>query len=124
MSTTTFNLGDYLGRMFANPKDYIVFPLVGVLGLLSISALIKKINKQSKRKELKQKAEATVKIRNLKIAEFLKKHRHNITEDRMKYIYELDASGLLRHIRKKDISAVEALLTYAIRAGTIGKDLK
>lgn len=123
MSNNTFNLADYIRNIFSNSKDYLVFPFYGILGLLSINMIIKKIKKNSKRRESKHKAEETIKIRNLKIDEFLKKQRHNISEERMKYIYELDATGLLRRIRSKEISAVEALLTYAIRAGTIGKEL-
>lgn len=123
-TTTTFTIAEYLGRMYINPRDYILYPIAGILGLLSIRAIIKRLKKNAKRKELKDKAESTVKIRNIKIDDFLKKNRLSITEDRMKYIYELDATSLLRHIRGRDITSVEALLTYAIRAGTLGKDLK
>jgi fatty acid amide hydrolase len=124
MTANSFKIGEYIGRILANPREYVMYPLVGILSLLSIRAVLKKIKSKAKRKELKQKGESTVKIRNMKIDEFLKKNRLKITDERMKYIYDLDASSLLNRIRSKDISAVEALLTYAIRAGTIGRELK
>jgi len=88
--------------------------------LLSRSAKKKQIKAS---KSWEEEAKSGRIVRDEKIESFLSKHQHSLNAERVKHIISLDVCGLANEIRTKEVTAVEALLAYAVRAGTIGKDL-
>jgi fatty acid amide hydrolase len=62
--------------------------------------------------------------RDVRIESFLREHRDfELPNDRKRYILSLSASELVRQIKSRSITAVEALLTYIHRTVRLGREL-
>ena len=77
----------------------------------------------NKKEELCKDGKDAVKRRNLAMDNFIKNHSNEITLDRRLYITRLSACELSEKIKSQEIKSREAVVAYAVKAGTLGKEL-
>lgn len=106
-----------------NPGIAILYSAITILSINSIRLLFKGYFQSSREKALKKRAEMTVDIRNIKIEKFISLNKKEVSSDKQTYILNLSATELCQEIKNQKVTAKEAFITYAIRAGTIGRDL-
>jgi fatty acid amide hydrolase len=98
----------------------------GLAVLVGLS-VIKKIIKTIKKKRIEAHWDSVCaevrKERDEKISSFLSQHAHKVSKDRQEYILKQDLTTIAQLIKTQKVSSVEVTITYAIRIGTIGKDL-
>lgn len=103
-------------------KDRVIIAAWTMLGCFVANCLVKTVTKKIRVSRKAREAEEIRRIRDEKVEKFLKEHQNRVSKERIHEIISLDASNLLKKIREKEVSVVEALLAYAIRAGTVGRD--
>lgn len=113
---------DLKEKAIRNPQSTILISAaayVTVKALCSITCWIKKCLRE---RHWDREAKRFREERDVKIESFLKIHKDRVTPEKMNLILSVDASSLIQLIHKKKVTAVEALITYIIRASSIGRD--
>lgn len=109
-------------RSIQNEPRAVMITLAVVLFGYTITKFIGVWNRRSRHRRHLEKAKSVRQERDLKIEEFLKENQHKVSGDKQRLIIESDVTTLCKLIKEQKVTAVEALITYAIRAGTVGKE--
>ena len=122
--STAYKLGENIATALSNPRDTLAVIGGGILGLFSLTWVIKYIRKSIKNNEWNNQSNLVRRERDIKIETFLREHKETrFTEERKLFILSLSGTKIVESIKSKKITAVETLLTYISRAATVGKDL-
>jgi fatty acid amide hydrolase len=100
---------------------------LALLGGLAVLKILKKtvkfIYKKNLQKHLNHLKEEAVKKRDNKLKLFLNEHGEEVSKEKQTLILKQDISNLVKLIRSENVTCVEVLITYAIRAAKLGRDL-
>lgn len=106
-----------------NSTTVLITSIVSFLSYLTIKNIVKKNKIKKGYKKWAEKAKKAREVRDLKIESFLNAHPlSKVPKDIQNLILASDATTLVSLIKTQTIKAVDALLVYCHRAGTIGKD--
>ena len=104
-------------------KRNVAAGLIGLLSFFSLSAIIKAVRKSMRTSRLEDVRKKTRSARDSKIDRFLYEHKHEVSKEKQMKILEVDVTELVKMIKSKKVTCEEVFITYAVRAGTVGKDL-
>jgi fatty acid amide hydrolase len=121
--STSYKLGENLATALANPRDTLAVVGGSILGIFSLTWIIKYIRRNMKNNEWTNQSNLIRRERDIKIETFIREHKDRLTEERKQYILSLPATKIVESIKSKKITAVETLFTYISRAATVGRDL-
>jgi fatty acid amide hydrolase len=110
-----------INRIFNNRN--VLSAIIGIFSIFSIQVLIKMIRRKRYLTELEKKRKTAISDRDLKIEKFIFEHKNKVSLDKQEKILTSSLTNLVYMIKTKKVSCQEVLVTYALRAGTIGRDL-
>lgn len=101
----------------------LVTLLIGVVSFFSIKAIIKMVRKKMILAELESKKNQARSERDMKMQKFVIDHNKEVSLEIQSKIVNANLHELVQMIRGRKVTCVQVLLTYALRAGIVGKDL-